>query len=100
MKKNLKEKEKKKNEPRTCDIDIIDYNQQIIEVKNNALDLTIPHKNMSNRNFVLYPLKEICPNWKHPITKTEINDLIDNLKIENNEITKLSLNGINRHVKK
>ena len=100
IEKKLERKREKKNEPRTCDIDIIDYNQQIIEVKNNALDLTIPHKNMSNRNFVLYPLKEICPNWKHPITKTEINDLIDNLKIENNEITKLSLNGINKHVEK
>ena len=45
---------------------------------------------MSNRNFVLYPLREIYPNWTHPLTKKNINVLIKDLKTSNNEITKLS----------
>ena len=54
---------------------------------------------MSTRNFVLYPLKEISPNWTHPITKTTIDVLIKNLKKTNNDITKLSQNDINSYVK-
>ena len=54
---------------------------------------------MFNRNFVLYPLKEICPNWTHPISKISIDDLIKNIKKINNEITKLSENDINSYVK-
>ena len=37
--------------------------------KIDNFELKIPHKNITNRNFVLYPLKEICPNWIHPINK-------------------------------
>ena len=63
----------KKNDPRTCDIDIIDYNGQIINFKCENLFFSVPHKNLSSRNFVLYPLKEILPDWKHPKTKESIN---------------------------
>ena len=34
---------------------------------------------MTKRNFVLYPLKEISPNWTHPKTKENINNLINKL---------------------
>ena len=53
------------------------------------LELTLPHKEMTNRNFVLYPLREIYPNWIHPLTKKNIDVLIKDLKTSNNEITKL-----------
>ena len=95
----LERKRKKKNDPRTCDIDIIDYNEKIINFKLNNFELKIPHQSMPTRNFVLYPLKEICPNWIHPISKTTIDVLIKNLKKTNNDITKLSQNDINNHVK-
>ena len=58
--------------------------------KYRDLELTLPHKEMTNRNFVLYPLREIYPNWTHPLTKKNINVLIKDLKTNNNEITKLS----------
>ena len=80
----------KKNDPRTCDIDIIDYKKEVMNYKIGNFELTIPHKNMSKRNFVLHPLKEICPDWRHPITKKNIDFLIKNLDSFNNEITKLS----------
>ena len=62
----------KKNDPRTCDIDIIDFHGKIINKKIDNFELNIPHQKMTERNFVLYP---------------------------NNEITKLSQNDINSHVK-
>ena len=75
----LERKRGKKNDPRTCDIDIIDYNNEILEVNFDDLRISVPHKNLSNRNFVLYPLAEISPKWKHPITHEIISDLIKNL---------------------
>ena len=86
----LERKRSKKNDPRTCDLDIIDYNYQIMNFKYLDLELTLPHEEMTNRNFVLYPLREIYPNWIDPLTKKNINVLIKDLKTSNNEITKLS----------
>ena len=42
-------------------------------------EIKIPHEKASTRNFVLFPLKEICPNWKHPQTDEDIDKLIDKL---------------------
>ena len=79
----------KKNDPRTCDIDIIDYKGKVTNYKLGNFELNLPHKRLEHRNFVLYPLKEICPDWKHPGTKKNIDLLINNLKTPNKEITKL-----------
>jgi 2-amino-4-hydroxy-6-hydroxymethyldihydropteridine diphosphokinase len=82
---------KKTNEPRTCDIDIIDFKQIVIKTKK----LTLPHPRLSNRNFVLYPLKEIYSEWKHPISKKNVDILIKNLNINlRNEITKMNESDI------
>ena len=54
----LGRKKTKKNDPRTCDIDIIDYDQKVLKITNNQ-KLTIPHPEMHKRNFVLIPLFEI-----------------------------------------
>ena len=75
-----------KNQPRICDIDIIDFEGNIM----NNEKLILPHKNMHNRNFVLLPLKEICPYWKHPLKNIKIDELIDNLSLKTmNEITRI-----------
>ncbi len=66
-----------KNSPRTCDIDIISYKNKIL-----SKNLIIPHKRMSERNFVLFPLFEINPSWKHPKTKKSIKNLIFSLPIK------------------
>ena len=58
--------------PRTIDLDIIFFNDQIIDSAN----LTIPHPQMQKRNFVLSPLKEIAPNFIHPILKKSITQLL------------------------
>ena len=87
---SLQRERNKKNEPRTCDIDIIDYNNQIINFKYKDLDFVVPHQKLVYRNFVLFPLQEIYPDWKHPKTKELIGDLIEKLpKEDKNSILKI-----------
>lgn len=50
--------------PRTVDLDILLYNEEIIETVN----LTIPHPRMAERAFVLIPLLEIAPMIREPIS--------------------------------
>ena len=76
----------KKNEPRVCDIDIIDFNGM---VKSTKL-LKLPHPRSHLRNFVLYPIKEIDPEWRHPLLMKSIDFLINNLSQKSRiEITRL-----------
>jgi len=87
----LERKRYYKNAPRTIDIDIIDFDSKIIDFKLNKLDYSIPHKELSFRNFVLFPLKEILPDWKHPKTQEHISVLTDNLTLnEKNSILKVN----------
>ncbi|MDH5795981.1 MAG: 2-amino-4-hydroxy-6-hydroxymethyldihydropteridine diphosphokinase [Anaplasmataceae bacterium] len=66
---------KQKWKARIIDIDIIYWNKDIIKHKN----LNIPHEEMQNRYFVLYPLSMILPNFLHPILKKNTKQLLDNL---------------------
>jgi len=79
---------KKKNEPRICDIDIIDYDKKI-QKRTKSLNLTIPHPKMHKRNFVLLPLYEIAKTWIHPLKKVSIKDLINALDAEDLRSIKL-----------
>ena len=58
----------KKNEPRVCDIDIIDFKGLVVNNKN----LKIPHPKCHMRNFVLYPIMEIDKKWIHPILNKNV----------------------------
>jgi 2-amino-4-hydroxy-6-hydroxymethyldihydropteridine diphosphokinase len=79
----------KKNDPRVCDIDIIDFNGNIVNFKN----FSIPHKKSHLRNFVLYPINQIDPNWSHPILKKNVKFLINKLNLKSRiEITRLNKN--------
>ena len=57
--------------PRTLDLDIIFYDKMIYEDD----DLIIPHVDMQNRDFVLEPLLELCPNYRHPVLGKTITEL-------------------------
>ena len=79
IEKKIGRKRTLKNDPRTCDIDIIDFNG-LVEIHSfNKKKFEIPHKELSKRNFVLFPLHEIEPKWKHPKTKETVNELINKL---------------------
>ena len=87
----LERKRDKKNDPRTCDIDIIDYNGQILDFNYKELNLTLPHDKLLYRNFVLIPLHEIIPEWRHPKTKESIEVLINKLPNDDkNSILKIN----------
>lgn len=77
---NLGRKRDVKNAPRTCDIDILDYNQKVLNYNEN---LILPHPGISKRNFVLLPLYEISKSWTHPKSKLKISELINLLEIKN-----------------
>ena len=59
---------------RTIDIDIISFNNDIIETE----VLNVPHPQMQNRMFVLVPMKDLQTEFFHPISKQNIQELIAN----------------------
>ena len=80
IEKKLGRKRSAKNAPRTCDIDIIDYEQKILNLKDN--NLILPHPRMNKRNFVLLPLFQINNSWKHPKSKMNIVNIVSSLPIK------------------
>ena len=76
IEKLLGRKRHNKNEPRTCDIDIIDYDKRIMKKKN----LILPHPQMHKRNFVLLPFFEINKTWIHPLKKISIKKMLNSIK--------------------
>jgi deoxyguanosine kinase len=57
---------------RIIDVDIISFDDEIVQED----ELQIPHAFLAERLFVLLPLQELVFDWKHPITKIAITDLI------------------------
>lgn len=60
---------------RPMDIDLIFYNDEVIETP----ELTIPHPRMHQRQFVLEPLAEIMPEYRHPVLHKTVHELLTNL---------------------
>ncbi|MGB8478389.1 MAG: 2-amino-4-hydroxy-6-hydroxymethyldihydropteridine diphosphokinase [Acidobacteriaceae bacterium] len=50
--------------PRTLDLDLLSYGDVVTETPT----LTLPHPSLADRRFVLVPLMEIAPQWRHPIS--------------------------------
>jgi 2-amino-4-hydroxy-6-hydroxymethyldihydropteridine diphosphokinase len=70
-----------KNAPRTLDLDLIDYDGRI-----ERGPPELPHPRMTDRAFVLVPLQEIAPNWRHPSTGKSIAELLLALAPEQREM--------------
>ncbi len=68
-----------KNAARTLDLDLIDYQGQIIE---SDTGLNLPHPRLTERAFVLLPLAELDQNWRHPSSGQSISSLIDQLRVD------------------
>jgi 2-amino-4-hydroxy-6-hydroxymethyldihydropteridine diphosphokinase len=52
-----------RNAARVLDLDLLDYRGEVIE----SADLILPHPGIHERRFVLAPLAEIAPAWRHPL---------------------------------
>ena len=61
--------------PRTLDLDILFYDQEIID----SPTLHIPHTDLQNRTFVLIPMNQIAPYLRHPVLNQTISQLLDSL---------------------
>lgn len=61
-----------RNAARTLDLDLLDYDGLVKE----GPDLVLPHPRMQERAFVLLPLAEVAPGWRHPKLGTPVADLI------------------------
>jgi 2-amino-4-hydroxy-6-hydroxymethyldihydropteridine diphosphokinase len=82
VEKNFERKREQLNAPRTCDIDIVDFNGEVININNTKISLQIPHPRLEQRSFVLYPISEIDKNWQSPLSGKRIDQLIEDLDLE------------------
>ena len=64
---------RKPNAPRPLDLDIVDYAGRVSAPGETPV---LPHPRMTDRAFVLLPLAEIAPDWRHPATGAAIADLV------------------------
>lgn len=64
--------------PRTLDLDIIFYDDEVISEEN----LVIPHAEMHKRDFVLRPLAQIAPNKIHPLLQKRVMELLESLNAD------------------
>jgi 2-amino-4-hydroxy-6-hydroxymethyldihydropteridine diphosphokinase len=74
-------------EPRIIDIDILYFNDEIIDLPN----LIVPHPHMANRRFTLIPLVEIAPNFIHPVLGLKSTELLKACQ-DILEVEKISIN--------
>jgi deoxyguanosine kinase len=63
----------KEYQSRIIDIDIITYNEEII----NTPTLQIPHPFLQDRNFVLLPMLDLQIEWKHPVLQKNISEILE-----------------------
>lgn len=62
--------------PRNIDIDILFYGRAVIA----TAELEVPHPRIAQRRFVLEPLAEIAPDFRHPLTGKTANDMLAGLE--------------------
>jgi 2-amino-4-hydroxy-6-hydroxymethyldihydropteridine diphosphokinase len=67
-----RERSRKRNSPRAVDIDILAHDDLVIDEP----DLQIPHPRLAERAFVLEPLAEIAPEWRHPVEGKTAKELL------------------------
>lgn len=67
-----------RNAARVLDLDLLDHDGQVLETP----FLTLPHPRLGERRFVLVPLAEIAPSWRHPLSGLSARELLARLPAE------------------
>jgi len=73
-----------RNAPRTLDLDIVDYDGRI-----EGGPPTLPHPRIESRGFVLIPLRDVAPAWRHPVSHRSVAELIAALPDESRAARRL-----------
>ena len=60
-----------RNAPRTLDLDILEYDGRVSEGPP-----VLPHPRIKTRAFVLIPMRDVAPGWRHPVSGKSIADLL------------------------
>jgi 2-amino-4-hydroxy-6-hydroxymethyldihydropteridine diphosphokinase len=71
--------------PRTLDLDILSFGQLLLETE----ALTLPHPRLHERRFVLVPLLEILPRWRHPRLLRTGRELLQDLESERGQAVEI-----------
>ena len=74
-----------KKGPRTIDIDIVLFGNQVIEMP----ELRVPHPAMHERRFVLEPLEEIAAEARHPVLRKSVRELLKELPADDAVVTRI-----------
>ncbi len=86
---------------RVCDLDLLDYSGKILpelsifrkwadlpaeaQAENAPDQLILPHPRIQDRAFVLVPLRDVAPDWLHPVTGLSVDQMIAALPPEDIE---------------
>lgn len=72
----------KVNAPRTLDLDLLAYGDLVFDGTDKE-GLELPHPRLADRDFVLAPLQEVAPGWKHPVTGKNLEEMLSSLPERN-----------------
>jgi 2-amino-4-hydroxy-6-hydroxymethyldihydropteridine diphosphokinase len=75
-----------RNSARVLDLDLLDYRGEVRETPS----LILPHPRLHQRRFVLIPLAEIAPDWRHPILRSTAGELLARISAESQQVERLS----------
>jgi 2-amino-4-hydroxy-6-hydroxymethyldihydropteridine diphosphokinase len=67
---------RERNAPRVLDLDLLDYDGMVIA---DGDRLQLPHPRLHQRAFVLLPLRDVAPGWRHPLLGRGVDDLVAEL---------------------
>ena len=78
--------------PRTMDLDLLDFDGSVLDTAEEGITLHLPHPRMHERAFVLAPLLDVAPTWKHPVSGRSGADYLTDIGA-NQEVQRVDVVG-------